>query len=251
MIRDTRSASSVWKMTWLPLGVTRMSTGESESSTIRATSKRLRAGMMISTFGSTLVSSGARRTESRYGSAAAIVTSLASNVVKTPVSTGRESSVAATNATSLIIRRSTPWAIRVVGLSGIAGMIGNSSASRPFMLASVVALLRCTVLVRTLSAMSIGPAGSELTKSVNSLAGTVIAPSSSIFAGTQQFTPISRLVAVSFSRPPSVLTRTFPRIGRVPRVETPRPTIERPRVRFSCRQLTFTRSPSTSLVGRS
>ena len=97
-------------------------------------------------------------------------------------------------------------------------------------------------MVRTLSDISIGPGGSEFTKSLNSFAGTVIAPSSSTLAGTQQFTPISRLVAVSFSRPPSVFRRTLPRIGRVPRVETPRPTIARPRVRFSCRQLTFTQA---------
>jgi len=243
MIRDTRSASSVWKMTWLPFGVTRMSTGESESSTMRATSNRLRAGMMISTFGSTFISRGARRTESRYGSAAAIVTSVPSKVVRTPVSTGRESSVAATNATSVIMRRSTPWDMRVVGLSGIAGMIGNSSASSPLRFASVVALFRWIVLVRTFSAISIGPGGREFTKSVKSFAGTVIAPSSSIFAGTQQLTPISRFVAVSLSRPLSVLRSTLPRMGSVPLVETPRPTIDRPRARFSCRQLTFTSPP--------
>ena len=98
--------------------------------------------MMISTVGVTGSSNEALRTDSRYGSAAAIVTSSLVNVVSTPVSTGRLSSVAATNATSPIIRRKTPCAIRVVGLSGIAGMIGNSSASSPFMFASVVWLRR-------------------------------------------------------------------------------------------------------------
>jgi hypothetical protein len=85
------------------------------------------------------------------------------------------------------------------------------------------------------------PAGRLFTKSVNSFAGTVIAPSSSTFAGTQQFTPISRLVAVSFNRPASVRRRTLLRIGSVPRVETARPTIWSPLVRFSWRQMTFTR----------
>lgn len=55
---------------------------------------------------------------------------------------------------------------------------------------------------------------------MKSLAGTVMAPSSSTFAGTQQLIPTSRLVAVRRRRPESVRSRTFPRIGRLPRVET-------------------------------
>ena len=196
--------------------------------------------MITSIEGSTRSSRRACRTESRYGSAAAIVTRSPANVVSTPVSTGRLSSVAATKATSPIMRRSVPCDMRVVGLSGICGMIGNSSASRPLMFASYGPDFRCTVFVRTLRESSTLPGGSELTKSMKSFAGTVMAPSSSTFAGTQQLIPTSRLVAVSLRRPASVRRRTLPRIGRLPRVETPRPAIPNPWARFSCRQTTFT-----------
>src|SRR5206468_841452 len=86
-----------------------------------------------------------------------------------------------------------------------------------------------TVFVRTFSDNSTFPGGSEFTKSMKSLAGTVMAPSSSTFAGTQQLIPTSRLVAVRRKRPESVRRRTLPRIGKLPLVETPRPAIPNPR----------------------
>jgi len=205
--------------------------------------------MITSIGGSTRSSNCASRTDRRYGSAAAIVTLSPAKVVSTPVSTGRLSSVAATNATSLTMRRSVACDIRVVGFSGICGMIGNSSASIPLMFASYGPDRRCTVFVRTFSESSTLPGGSELTKSMNSLAGTVIAPSSSTFAGTQQLMPTSRLVAVRRRRPESVRSRTLPRMGRLPLVETPLPAIPSPCARFSCKQMTFTR-PSPLVPSR-
>jgi len=75
--------------------------------------------------------------------------------------------------------------------------------------------------------------GSELTKSVSRRAGIVMAPSSSTWAPIQQVSAISRFVADSFKRPPSVAMRTCPVIGSVVRVATARPTVLSPRARFS------------------
>ena len=81
--------------------------------------------------------------------------------------------------------------------------------------------------------------GSELTKSINSRAGTVIAPSSSTMAPILVVMEISRLVADSRSIPPSVLSSTFCVTGKVAREATARPTTPKPRLRFSCKQEIF------------
>ncbi len=63
----------------------------------------------------------------------------------------------------------------------------------------------------------------------NPKAGTVVAPSSSIFAPIHALMEISRSVAASFRRPRSVWRRTLAVIGSVERAATARPTIDRPR----------------------
>jgi len=75
--------------------------------------------------------------------------------------------------------------------------------------------------------------GSEPANSVMSRAGTVIEPSSSIWAPIHVLMAISRFVADSLSRDWSVEIRTFCVIGKVVRVATALPTMERPGLRFS------------------
>jgi hypothetical protein len=90
--------------------------------------------------------------------------------------------------------------------------------------------------------------GNDATKSVRSLAGTVISPSSVTLPGTQQLIPISRLVAVSLSPAFSVLRSTFARTGRVARLLTARLTVARPRARFSCiTEMFMPTSPAQSM----
>ncbi len=81
--------------------------------------------------------------------------------------------------------------------------------------------------------MSILSLGSEVMNSLSNLAGTVVAPSSSIFAPTQHEIAISRLVAASFKRPSSVEMSTLEVIGRVERTAAARPTTLKPLARFS------------------
>ena len=87
--------------------------------------------------------------------------------------------------------------------------------------------------------MSMRSLGNEVTKSVRRRAGTVIAPSSSTAAPSQQVTAISRFVAASFSRPSSLDIRTWEVWGSVLRVATARPTTASPLARFSWRQDNF------------
>jgi hypothetical protein len=70
--------------------------------------------------------------------------------------------------------------------------------------------------------------GIVLTRSVKVLDGTVVDPSSSIFAPIQQVIPNSRLVADRRNLPSSVATRILDRTGRVLRGETARDTMLRP-----------------------
>ena len=83
--------------------------------------------------------------------------------------------------------------------SSTVGIGGNSLASAPWM----VALLSPQESFKTpepgSNSISIFLLGKELTNSVNSLAGTVIVPSSSTMAPIQVVMAISRFVADSFS----------------------------------------------------
>src|SRR5512147_3046721 len=92
-------------------------------------------------------------------------------------------------------------------------------------------------------------AGSELTNSVKRRDGLVVAPSSWILAGTQQVMPISRLVAERRRRPFSAESRMLERIGRVLRVETAWLTVESPRARSCCLQVSFTAASSDGIYG--
>ena len=111
------------------------------------------------------------------------------------------------------------------------------------MLASDLAQVSRNTPVPGFSSRSIWSRGSELTSSLNSRDGTVIAPSSSTFPPTQVVIAISRLVAESFSIDWSVLSNTFCVIGRVARLATARPTMASPLLKFSCRHDTFIFSP--------
>ena len=96
---------------------------------------------------------------------------------------GRASSLAAANAVSLSALRRTFWATRVVGRSPAVWIAGNSSASMPLMWVSKRPLRRWSDSPAVSSRSTLSPAGSELTRSVSSLAGTVVAPSVSILPG--------------------------------------------------------------------
>jgi hypothetical protein len=78
-----------------------------------------------------------------------------------------------------------------------------------------------------------------LTRSDKVREGKVIDPSSTTFAPIQQVTTISKLVAESFKRPPSVAIRMFANTGKVERVLTARPTMLNPFAKFSCKHEIF------------
>ena len=167
------------------------------------------------------------------------------SLVSTPVRIGRLSSLAAAKTTSHSASRSWRASALVAGASPMAATTGNSSASIPLMLERLPP--QVTFRVRSLadSCRSIRWFGSDMTRSVSSLAGTVISPSASTLPGTQQLMPISRLVAVSFRPLSSVLSRTFASTGSVARLLTARLTTPRPRARFSCITEMFIRSSSS------
>ena len=98
---------------------------------------------------------------------------------------GRASSVAAAKAVSSRARLRTFWAIRVVGRSPVGWIDGNSSASMPLTCDWNAPALRWSVSPAPVSSSIRSPPGSELTRSVRSRAGTVVAPSVSILPGTQ------------------------------------------------------------------
>jgi hypothetical protein len=130
----------------------------------------------------------------------------------------------------------------------MAPTTGNSSASIPLIVARLPP--QVTFRLRSLgdsSSSMVCPSGSEPTRSVRSRAGTVISPPSVTLPGTQQVMPISRFVAVSFSPPSSVRSRTLARTGRVARLATARLTIPSPRARFSCMTEMFIDCDSTTV----
>src|SRR5690242_13282734 len=184
------------------------------------------------------------RTAKRKLSAAAKVSRPPLTRARTPVKTGRASSVAAAKATSAIIARSSP-ALTVSGgcPPSAVGIAGNSPGSIP----RIVAWLRWSLTFRlcpdgcNASVTSVG--GSVLTKSVSRRDGLVVPPSSWMLAGTQQVMPISRLVAERRRRPFSAASRILERIGSVLRVETAWLTVESPRARSCCLQVSFTGGP--------
>ena len=87
--------------------------------------------------------------------------------------------------------------------------------------------------------------GNDATRSVMSLAGTVISPSPSTLPGTHELMPISRFVAVSLRPASCVFSKTLARTGSVARLLTARLTVWSPRARFSCiTEMFMTTSPS-------
>ena len=153
---------------------------------------------------------------------------------------GRASSLAAAKVTSASARRSTFWAILVVGRSPAVWTVGKSSASMPLTWVAKRPQRRCSVSAPCNSSSTFSDAGSVPTRSVRSRAGMVVAPSVSIRPGIQHVMPISRLVAVSLRPASSVLRRTLLSTGSVLREETARETTDSPRARFSCITESFT-----------
>ena len=208
---------------------------------MRASSVKVRAGIRISPRGWSSPGKAATRTARRNASAAAKVIFSPPTCTNTPVKTGRESSSAAAKATSAIISLSRVASSTTGGSpSSALGISGNSDASKPFMFALLPRLLTFRVLVSSTNAISTGVCGKLLTKSVSSFAGTVVVPSSSICASTQQLMPISKLVADSFRRPWSVVSKILDRIGSVLRLETAWLTANSPRLRSCCLHVIFT-----------
>ncbi len=181
----------------------------------------------------------AERTDRRKPSVAAIMTRLPSKLVNTPVSDGRESSVAAAKATWEMTRFSTAGSMRTRPSWSGSGMTGNSSASMPLMLACTLPQETWSVSVVLLSDRSTRSEGRLLISSPKVRAGTVVAPLSCTVAPIQQVMTISRLVAESFRRPLSTASSTLPNTGSVDRGLTARPTMLNPLARLSCRQEIF------------
>ena len=148
-------------------------------------------------------------TARRKPSAAAIVNLPSLSFISTPVSTGRDSSVAAAKATREIAARIVDGSAWATNASSTVGMGGNSEASVPLMLACD----RPDLIWRTRESgsisMSMRSFPRELTKSASNRAGTVTDPSSSTIAPTQVVMAISRLVADSRSIPWSAASNTF------------------------------------------
>ena len=213
------------------------STGSSWSARRRCSSLRVRPGMMQSTGSATGDARLAVCTAKRNPSAAAKVTLSPSISSFTPVSTGRESSVAAANTILSIASLSTLASIATPTPSSTVGMGGNSSASVPRILPSKRPEVSSIPRGFGVCLTSIWSSGRETTKSVRRRAGTVTDPSSSTLPPIQVVMAISRLVAVSLMRPSSVVMRTFCVTGSVLRVATARPTVLRALLRFSCKQV--------------
>ena len=178
MSRDTRSICSVWKSTWLRFGVTIICTAPSDGR-IRASSFSVRAGMRISPCTVSSPGSGVERTASRKASAAANVTCSFPTCTSTPVKTGRDSSSEAAITTSSIISLSVA-ASSITGGSppSALGIKGNSEASIPLIFALLPSLLIFILFVSSGTVISTPDCGKLFTKSVSSLAGTVVDPSS-------------------------------------------------------------------------
>ena len=154
----------------------------------------------------------------------------------TPVSTGRESSVAAAIPTCLIASVNTFVSTLPATPESTVGIGGNSFAGAPFICAENRA--HCTDIPTGCSVYrrSTRSAGSEFVNSVSSRAGTVTVPSSSICAPIHVLMAISWFVADNFNRALSVAINTFCMTGYVVRAGTALATNPSPRLRFSCKQ---------------
>ena len=198
---------------------------------------------MTVVFPSTAFASGILYTASRNPSAAARVSRSPSNSMLMPVRTGRDSSVAAAMETREIPSRNPSAPISAVIPSATSGTGGKSSASIPFTCAWKRPQVNCTVRPPAGISMWTSSLGRELTNSPSRRAGTVMLPCSSTLAPTQQVVAISRFVATSFRRDSSATRSIFWATGNVDRTATDRPTIPRPRLRFSCRHETLMHLP--------
>ena len=144
-----------------------------------------------------------------------------------PVSTGLASSVeAAIWVCSMALSRPSRGMLSRSPSSG-RGPGGNSSASMHLIRVSKRPQRTVSVWVPVSSSISSGASGSVATKSVRSLAGAVVLPSSATSAGTTLRMPISRLVAVSESPSEVVSSRMLLRMGSVVRLEIALDTIWR------------------------
>ena len=113
-------------------------------------------------------------------SAAASVSEVSVMSTFTPVSAGRESSVAAENTTRSSAPRSLSPGMVIDAPSLTEGMGGNSAASVPLIVASKLAHLMWMPFGSLTRSISTFSGGSEFTKSESMRAGMVMAPSLSI-----------------------------------------------------------------------
>ena len=112
---------------------------------MRASSANARAGMTAVTGSDTGLDRYAVRSATRKPSEAARTKRLPSSRARTPVRIGRVSSVAAAKITDVIMaRRSSTLSWMALSRSA-GGMVGNSWASMPLMLALMRPQLRLTV----------------------------------------------------------------------------------------------------------
>src|SRR3989338_2015459 len=104
--------------------------------------------------------------------------------------------------------------ITMVGLFSNSGSLGKSSFGRPNILKKHFPhFMAIELFFRVLIKMS--SSGNSLMISLNLLAGTVIAPSSSTSDEKTEHIPISRFVLVSFILFASASISTFERMGRL------------------------------------
>ena len=149
-------------------------------------------------------------TASLNPSAAAKVIQSLSISTFTPISTGLESSEAATKATLPRDFFNSFEEIEIVGDSEVSGIGGNSSDGVPEIRPlKVLHTISTAALSLDFFTSTFSPLGNEFIKSVNILAGNVSEPPSDTSAETHVLIAISRLVAVIFNFESSASIKTF------------------------------------------
>ena len=139
----------------------------------------------------------------------------------------------------MALSRPASSAMGVSTLRSIPGMTGNSRGSTPRIFVLLPSQVRFSVCdpngIVKVNIFS----GSKPTIFVSNVAGNTVVPSCSICASIQTWMPISRLVAETRNRPPSVATRIPERMGTVLRSSTAFLTTLSARARSSCLQVSF------------
>ena len=185
--------------------------------------------------------SGARRSANRTVLAAAKINLPSSKLMSIEDMTAFETSFSAAKATCPIMALSRPAssAMGVSTLRSIPGMTGNSRGSTPRIFVLLPSQVRFSVCDPVGIVRLSAPCGSKFTMRVSNMAGNTVVPSCWICASIQTWMPISRLVAETRSRPPSVATRIPERMGTVLRSSTAFLTTLSACAKSSCLQVSF------------